>query len=103
MENVKKSFADIVSRNQVEKTDSICEAIRTAQNLDKIIETERIKRENNIVIHSVLESNGDEKENNDFDEEFVNSLLNVLGSNVNPQTITRLGKLDSSVTDKKDL
>ena len=63
-ENVKKSFADIVSKNQSVKTDSVCEAIRTAQNLDKIIETERSKRENNIVIHGVVENSSNDENKN---------------------------------------
>ena len=101
-ENVKKSFADIVSKNQSLKTDSVCEAIRTAQNLDKIIETERTKRENNIVIHGVLEENGgNEIENKKVDDEFVSSLITILGSNVTPQSVTRLGKLDGSVAEKR--
>ena len=101
VENVKKSFADIVSKNQSAKTDSVCEAIRTAQNLDKIIETERTKRENNIVIHGVLENSDNETESKKADEEFVNSLISILGSNVAPQSITRLGKLDGTVSDKR--
>ena len=55
------------------------------------------KRENNIVIHGVVENSSNNKnKNKEADEEFVSSLIGILGSNVTPQSIIRLGKVDGN-------
>jgi len=84
------SFADTLAKNLNENT--IENAIRESLNKELIQETERSKREKNIIIHGIAECDETEKENEDHDELFITSLLRIIGANVKPLTIDRLGK-----------
>lgn len=64
-----------------------------AKNEEIVIEQERQRRERNIVIHGVQENNGlTEDRKKESDQEFVNSLFQILGVSTKPKTTTRLGK-----------
>ena len=94
---VRLSFADALSKNLDTKTQSVVHAIKDSQNSDRVIETERSKREKNIIIHGVHEVNGTDKEMKEEDRSYVVSLLEILGTSATPESITRLG----NVTDKE--
>ena len=95
---VKLSFADALSKNLGTKRQSVVHAIKDSQNSDQVIETERSKREKNIIIHGVHEVNGTDKE----DRSYVVLLLEVLGTSAKPESITRLGNVtDNEVTPKR--
>ena len=64
-----------------------------AKNEEIVIEQERQRRENNIVIHGVQENNElTEDCKKQSDQEFVNSLFQILGVSTKPKTTMRLGK-----------
>ena len=67
------------------------------KNAEMVIEYERQRRENNIIVHGVNEDrqNSDEQRRNS-DNTYVSELFQILGVNVKPSSITRLGKNDNN-------
>ena len=58
-----------------------------AKNVEMVVEHDRQRRENNIIIHGVTDNNVPTE-----DDTFVYSFLEILGANVKPTSIHRLGK-----------
>ena len=99
-EQVKMSFAEALSNNVENKNDCVEKAIKATQNYERVMETERHKREKNIVIHGV--ETGDSGNQEDYDKQYISSFLEVLGADVHPESFTRLGKpSDASDTNEK--
>ena len=65
------------------------------KNAEMVIEYQRQRRENNIIVHGVSEDgqNSDEQRKI-MDETYISELFQILGVNVKPSSITRLGKLE---------
>ena len=89
--NENLSFAETLKKNLTENT--IEKAIEISKNNEKIQEIERTKREKNLIIHGVYENEKTDEENNNEDQNFIDSFLGVIGVNVKPISITRIGKL----------
>ena len=89
-EKIQSSFAETITKNVNEVT--IEKAIRESLNNELVQDTERQKREKNIIIHGVVEHREAENENQDQDEIYVTKLLQIIGAHVQPVTIARLGK-----------
>jgi len=89
-EKMQSSFAETLTKNVNEVT--IEKAIRESLNKELVQDTERTKREKNIIIHGVVEHRGTEIENQEYDEDFITKLLQIIGAHVKPVTIARLGK-----------
>ena len=90
-EEVKKvtlSFSDAVTKNLDRNFDKtfLTSAIQDSKNTDRIIETERNKREKNLILHGVSEMSDTD------DKAYVKSLLALIGVNIEPTDIVRLGK-----------
>lgn len=90
-EEVKKvtlSFSDAVTKNLDRNLDKtfLTSAIQDSKNTDRIIETERNKREKNLILHGVPEMSDTD------DKAYVKSLLALIGVNIEPTDIVRLGK-----------
>ena len=90
-EEVKKvtlSFSDAVTKNLDRNLDKtfLTSAIQDSKNTDRIIETERNKREKNLILHGVSEMSDTD------DKAYVKSLLALIGVNIEPTDIVRLGK-----------
>ena len=90
-EEVKKvtlSFSDAVTKNLDRNLDKtfLTSAIQDSKNTDRIIETERNKREKNLILHGVPEISDTD------DKGYVKSLLALIGVNIEPTDIVRLGK-----------
>ena len=90
-EEVKKvtlSFSDAVTKNLDRNLDKtfLTSAIQDSKNTDRIIETERNKREKNLILHGVPEISDTD------DKAYVKSLLALIGVNIEPTDIVRLGK-----------
>ena len=63
------------------------------KNEEIVIEMERQRRKNNIVIHGIQENSEDTVDRKkQTDEEFVTSLFQILGVSSQPKTLARLGK-----------
>ena len=86
---MKASFADTIKKNLNEGT--IENAIRDSVNNELVQETEKKKREKNLVIHGIVERKGTDAENEEHDKTFIASLLQILGTDVKPVKIIRLG------------
>ena len=85
----------IIFSNALSKTisnNTVKNVIQETKNTDRVIETERIKREKNIIIHGVSEGDGTAEENTKGDCNYVTSLFQILGTKTNPISIARLGK-----------
>ena len=87
---VKPSYSNALSKNISNTT--FKNVIQETKNTDRVIETERIKREKNIIIHGVSEGDGTAEENTKGDCNYVTSLFQILGTKTNPISIARLGK-----------
>ena len=87
---VKSSYSNALSKNMSNTT--FKNVIQETKNTDRVIETERIKREKNIIIHGVSEGDGTTEENTKGDCSYVTSLFQILGTKTNPISIARLGK-----------
>ena len=89
-EQMQSSFAETLTKNVNEVT--IEKAIRESLNKELVQDTERVKREKNIIIHGIVECRGTETQNQEHDEIFITKLLQIMGAHVTPVTIVRLGK-----------
>ena len=87
---MKSSFSNALSKNISNTT--VKNVIQETKNTDRVIETERIRREKNIIIHGVSEGEGTLEENVENDCNYVTCLLQTLGTKNNPVSITRLGR-----------
>lgn len=81
-------YANAVSRNI--DTDLLGDVIIAAKNTEKVQESDRRRRENNVIIYGV-----DEREDTS-DEEYIKQLFNVIGVSVKPSNISRLGQVGTS-------
>ena len=61
-----------------------------AKNVEMVVEHDRQRRENNIIIHGVTDNNDSTE-----DDTYVDSFLAILGANVKPASTNRLGKPNS--------
>ena len=80
-----KSFADAVSKNMNEKV--IENAITTAKNDERLQQNEWNKREKNIIIYGAQETETEP------DDVFLQNFLRIVGADVIPDSITRLGRI----------
>jgi len=85
-----KSFAGAVSGNLNLNTIEV--AMQDAKNNERIIETERVKRGKNIILIGVTEYEGTPEEIEKQENDYVTSLLNIIGVNSKPEYIGRLGQ-----------
>ena len=86
----KSTFAETLRKNWAE--DTVEKAIKITKNNEKIQETERAKRERNLIIHGISEPGITEKKVKKNDHDFIKSFLEIIGVNVKPNSITRIGK-----------
>ena len=69
--------------------------IANTKNEELLSETDKQRREMNIIIHGVKErSKNSEKQMKDLDDTYVDSLFEILGLTIRPRSTTRLGKFD---------
>ena len=94
-DNQKVTFAAMLSKTLENKTSTVENAIKASQNDERVMESERGKREKNIMIHGAIETNEPEKEK-EFDEEYITAFMRILGTDVQPESITRLGNVSNS-------
>ena len=80
------SFSDAVSKNLNQNI--VNNVIQESKNTDRIIESERNKREKNVMIHGVPEV----RDQTSSDQDYVKSLMKILGLNIEPENICRIGK-----------
>lgn len=85
------SFAETLKQNLTGET--IENAIKVSRNNEKIQKIEQTKRENNLIIHGVYEFGQTDKEKEKEDQTFIKSFLEVIGVNVLPISVTRIGKI----------
>ena len=68
-----------------------------AKNVEMVVEHERHRRENNIIIHGISENGVDsDEQRRALDESYISELFQILGVNVKPSYITRLGKIENN-------
>jgi len=89
-ENMQTTFAETLTKNINEVT--IEKAIQESLNKELVQDTQRMKREKNMIIHGVVENRGAEIEDMEHDEMYISDLFQIIGADVKPTTITRLGK-----------
>ena len=82
------SFSNAVSKNLNQNI--VNNVIQESKNTDRIIESERNKREKNVIIHGVLEV-AESQNNIVYDQDYVKSLFRILGLTIEPSSISRLG------------
>ena len=87
-DDLTKSFSTAVKQNLDESV--LGKVITQAKNTDRIEETERARREANIIIYGALKQT--EKTQN-HDEQYVANMFNLLGCQKKPKTIMRLGTI----------
>ena len=69
--------------------------IANSKNEELVSESDKQRRENNIIIHGVKErSKNSEKQMKELDDTYVDSLFEILGLTIRPTSTTRLGKFD---------
>ena len=101
-ETHKKTYASTASSgieesNTNTKGNSLQSIMIEAKNAEIILENERQKRENNIIIHGVKENIDSSDENKKgMDDTYITALLLILGVNVKPKSITRLGTFNAN-------
>ena len=83
-EKAAPSYSSVLTKD-IEKQ-IIGNVITAAKNTEKVQETERQRRENNIVIHGAKPNTGES------DEQFVGNFLKTIGVSTNPSSIARLGQ-----------
>jgi len=83
-EKAAPSYSSVLTKD-IEKQ-IIGNVITAAKNTEKVQETERQRRENNIVIHGAKPNTGES------DEQFVCNFLKTIGVSTNPSSIARLGQ-----------
>ena len=86
-DDLTKSFSTAVKQNLDESV--LGKVITQAKNTDRIEETERARREANIIIYGALE----QTETQNHDEQYVENMFNLLGCQRKPKTIMRLGTI----------
>lgn len=87
----KKSFAEAISGGNL-NLNTIQVAMQDAKNNERVIETERVKREKNIILHGITEFDGTPEEIKEQEHDYVKSLLDIIGVKSKPEYIGRLGK-----------
>ena len=83
-EKVVPSYSSALTKN-IEKQ-IIGNVITAAKNTEKVQETERQRREKNIVIHGAKPNTGES------DEQFIKNFLGTIGVSKKPSSISRLGQ-----------
>ena len=93
-EKEKVSWAD-VTREESQPSGDLVSAIRTNKNDELVQQQERQRRINNIIVYGMTEECKDDgvplKSQDDF---FITSLMEILGVDVLPTSIVRLGKIE---------
>ena len=92
------TFAETLRKNLAGET--IQNAFKISRNNDLVQQTERAKRENNLIIHGVSETARTQKEQEEQDKAFIASFLQVIGAQLEPKTITRIGKVIDGKIDR---
>ena len=89
--NNKTSYAAATSQGS--ESNDLRTIMLEAKNAEIVNDNERNKRANNIIIHGVTEQlDYNEEDKKKFDENYVATLLSILGVTVTPKSFTRLGK-----------
>ena len=86
-----KSFAEAVSGGNL-NLNTIQVAMQDAKNNERVIETERVKREKNVILHGVTEYDGTPEEIKEQERNYIKSLFEIIGVKSKPEYIGRLGK-----------
>ena len=72
-----------------------------AKNVEMVVEHERHRRENNIIIHGISENGNDsDEQRRASDESYILELFQILGVNLKPSNITRLGKIENNTKNR---
>ena len=90
-DDLTKSFSTAVKQNLDESV--LGKVITQAKNTDRIEETERARRETNIIIYGALEQTNNTEETQNHDEQYVSKMFNIIGCQKKPKTIMRLGTI----------
>ena len=85
------SFAEAVSGGSL-NSNTIQVAMQDAKNNERVNETERVKREKNIILHGVTEFDGTPEEIKEQEHDYIGSLLDIIGVKSKPEYIGRLGQ-----------
>ena len=72
-----------------------------AKNVEMVVEHERHRRENNIIIHGISENGDDsDEQRRALDKSYISELFQILGVNMKPSYITRLGKIENNTKNR---
>ena len=85
-EKAAPSYSSVLTKDIEKQKQIIGNVITAAKNTEKVQETERQRRENNVVIHGAKLNTGES------DEQFVGNFLKTIGVSTNPSSIARLGQ-----------
>ena len=104
METSKRTYASMAATGvevEVQRVNTEGNKLRSvmaeAKNAEILVQNERQRREKNIIIHGVNENADFSNENKkEMDNTYVAALLLILGVDVNPKFLTRLGKVDAN-------
>ena len=90
-DDLTKSFSTAVKQNLDESV--LGNVITQAKNTDRIEETERARRETNIIIYGAPEQTNNTEQTQNHDEQYVSNMFYHLGCQKKPKTIMRLGAI----------
>ena len=86
-QNQVSTYSDVLSKNiQPELIENV---IQATKNSERVIESERQRRESNIIIY------GAKLELGETDQSYLKEFFDVIGVSVTPKNITRIGKEDN--------
>ena len=86
-QNQVSTYSDVLSKNIQPKL--IENVIQVTKNSERVIESERQRRESNIIIY------GAKLELGETDQSYLKEFFDVIGVSVTPKNITRIGKEDN--------
>ena len=86
-QNQVSTYSDVLSKNIQPKL--IENVIQATKNSERVIESERQRRESNIIIY------GAKLELGETDQSYLKEFFDVIGVSVTPKNITRIGKEDN--------
>ena len=92
-QNQVSTYSDVLSKNIQPKL--IENVIQVTKNSERVIESERQRRESNIIIY------GAKLELGETDQSYLKEFFDVIGVSVTPKNITRIGKEDNGRTPLK--
>ena len=89
-----KTFKEVLTQNNSTNETANFKTIMNEDRNDQLVqERQRTLRSANLIVHGVAETNGVDSQK---DEEFVDALFEKIGINSTPDSITRLGKAETS-------